>query len=204
MTSPGLVVLAGVISGLAIGGEGATAQTAVHQLIPSRDGEVAITSATQQTTDRSWHYTPARRAGDYVYASGVVVGRNAGEPNTPEMLKKQARLAFPRIRGLLNASGADFKDVVMTNSFHDWSAPEFGGDSMAQLEAIRSVKEEFMGEPDPARTAARTSGMIRPERIVGIQMIACVPQRQGAKRGDERGGFEKQDDRAAHLDRSDG
>jgi hypothetical protein len=181
MTSPGLVVLAGVISGLAIGGEGATAQTAVHQLIPSRDGEVAITSATQQTTDRSWHYTPARRAGDYVYV----------------------RLAFPRIRGLLNASGADFKDVVMTNSFHDWSAPEFGGANMAQLEAIRSVKEEFMGEPDPARTAARTSGMIRPERIVGIQMIACVPQRQGAKRGDERGGFEKQDDRAAHLDHSD-
>jgi hypothetical protein len=29
-----------------------------------------------------------------------------------------------------------FADVVMINSLHDWSAPEFGGDRRAQAEAL--------------------------------------------------------------------
>ena len=204
MTFRGLVVLAGVIVVLAIGGQSAMAQTAAHQLIPSPGGEFVITSETQQTAYKTWHYAPARRAGDYVYVSGVVVRRNAGGPKTPERFKERARLGFQHIRGLLNAYGADFKDVVMINSFHDWSAPEFGGDRMARFKAIRSVKEEFMPEPYPAWTAVDTSGMIRSVGIVEIQMIAYLPRHHCPERGDERGGSERQDDRAAHLDHTDG
>jgi enamine deaminase RidA (YjgF/YER057c/UK114 family) len=114
-------------------------------------------------------------------------------------VKRQARAAFQRIRTLLNAYGADFQNVVMINSFHDWSAPEFGGDRMAQLDALSSVKDEFMTEPYPAWTAVGTSGMIRSKGIVEIQMIAYVTQHRGSERGER-----KQDDRAAYLDRTDG
>src|SRR4051812_3327514 len=145
------------------------AHAAPQQLIPSPGGEVAITSGAQQTAYKSWHYASARRAGDYVYISGVVISRKLGERNTPATFKEQARVAFQRIRTLLSAYGADFQDVVMINSFHDWSAPEFGGDRMAQFEALRSIKDEFMTEPYPAWTAVGTSGMIRSEGIVEIQ-----------------------------------
>lgn len=175
------------------------AHAAPWQLIPSPGEEAAIRSETAQTAYESRRDAPARRAGEYVYISGIVISRKPGEPNTPATFKEQARAAFERIRTLLSANGADFRDVVVMNSFHDWSAPEFGGDRMAQFEALRSIKDEFMIEPYPAWTAVGTSGMIRSDGIVEIQMIAYVTQHRGSESGEP-----KQDDRAAHLDRTDG
>jgi enamine deaminase RidA (YjgF/YER057c/UK114 family) len=154
------------------------AQAAPQQLIPSAGGEVAITSQAQQTAYKSWHYASARRAEDYVYISGVVISRKPGESNTPATFKEQARAAFQRIGTLLNA---------------------FGGDRKAQFEALRSIKDEFMTEPYPAWTAVGTSGMIRSQGIVEIQMVAYVTQHRGSDEGEQ-----KQDDRAAYLDRTDG
>lgn len=172
----------------------AVARTPPQKLIPSPGGEVAVTSEAQLTAYTSWHYAPARRAGDYVYISGVVIGRKPSEPNTPASFKAQARLAFRRIELLLKAFDVGFRDVVMINSFHDWSAPEFGGDRMAQFDALREVKDEFISKPYPAWTAVGTSGTIRAEGIVEIQIIAYAPQRHAPA----------VDDRAAHLDHSDG
>src|SRR5258708_762252 len=120
------------------------------RMIPAPGGSIAITSPREQQAYESWKYAPARRAGDFIYVSGVVIGRSAKGPATPETFRAQARVAFERIRRLLQAYGADFADVVMINSFHDWSAPEFGGDRQAQFDALRQVKDEFMAAPYPA------------------------------------------------------
>jgi hypothetical protein len=71
-------------------------------------------------------------------------------------------------------------DVVMINTYHDWSAPEFQGDRMAQFTAFRKVKAEYMPAPDPDCTAVGTSGLIREAGIVEVQMIAYAPQRKSA------------------------
>jgi len=68
----------------------------------------------------------------------------------------------------------------MLNSYHDWSAPEFQGDRMAQFTAFREVKAEYMPAPHPAWTAVGTSGLIREAGIVEVQMIAYAPQRKSA------------------------
>src|SRR5215472_9966559 len=107
--------------------------------IPAPGGAVAITSAREQEFYDKWNFAPARRAGDYVYVSGVVVWEEPGTPRTPETFKAATRVAFQTLRNRLRALGADFPDVVMMNTFHDWSAPEFKGDRLAQFDAFLAV-----------------------------------------------------------------
>ena len=119
-----------------------------------------IATARQQEVYDTWKYAPARRAGAYVYVSGVVIARAPEGPHSPETIREQTRGAFERIGVLLSAFGVGFADVVMINSFHDWSAPEFEGDRKAQFDLFNSVKDEFMAEPHPAWTAVGTSGRL--------------------------------------------
>jgi enamine deaminase RidA (YjgF/YER057c/UK114 family) len=148
--------------------------------IAAPGGEIVISTPAEFTAYDDWNYAPARRAGDYVYVSGVVVGRQPDGPRTAETFKTATRRAFETLRSRLQASGADFPDVVMINSFHDWSAPEFHGDRMAQFQAFREVKAEFMPPPHPAWTAVGTSGLIREAGIAEVQMIAYTPQGSSA------------------------
>jgi enamine deaminase RidA (YjgF/YER057c/UK114 family) len=145
--------------------------------IATPGGEVVISTPAEHTAYDEWNYAPARRAGDYVYVSGVVVTRQPEGPRTPETFKDATRRAFATLRARLQALGADFADVVLINSYHDWSAPEFHGDRMAQFTAFREVKAEFMPAPHPAWTAVGTSGLIREGGIVEVQMIAYAPLR---------------------------
>jgi enamine deaminase RidA (YjgF/YER057c/UK114 family) len=149
--------------------------------IATPGGEVVINTPAEHTAYDEWNYAPARRAGDYVYVSGVVVARQPEGPRTPETFKDATRRAFATLRARLQASGADFADVVLINSYHDWSAPEFHGDRMAQFTAFREVKAEFMPAPHPAWTAVGTSGHIREGGIVEVQMIAYAPLRTSSR-----------------------
>lgn len=154
--------------------------TPLPKRIPSPGGEIAIITAIDQNAYDDWKFAPVRRAGDYIYVSGVVVGRRSEGPRTPETFPAATGLAFATLRARLQALGADFADVVMINAFHDWSAPECGGDRQAQFDAFRKVKEEFMTAPHAAWTAVGTSGLIRERGIVEVQMIAYAPQAKRA------------------------
>ena len=157
------------------------AETPAQIRIPTPGGEVILSTPAEHTAYDEWNYAPARRAGDYVYVSGVVVARQPEGPRTPETFKDATRGAFATQRARLQALGADFADVVLINSYHDWSAPEFQGDRMAQFTAFREVKAEFMPAPHPAWTAVGTSGLIREAGIVEVQMIAYAPLRTSSK-----------------------
>jgi enamine deaminase RidA (YjgF/YER057c/UK114 family) len=158
----------------------AISDTGFPTRIPAPGGEVAITSPREQEFYDKWNFAPARRAGDYVYVSGVVVFQQPGSPRTPETFKEAARVAFRTLRARLQTLGADFPDVVMMNTFHDWAAPEFKGDRRAQFDAFLEVKKEFMSAPHPAWTAVGTSSLIRDGGVVEVQMIAYAPQAKSA------------------------
>ena len=85
--------------------------------IPSSGGEVLIATAAEKASAYDqYHYSPARRVGDTLYISGVVVGRRDGEGKDIAAFKAQVRRAFQRIQATLNAAGANFDDVVMLNT----------------------------------------------------------------------------------------
>jgi enamine deaminase RidA (YjgF/YER057c/UK114 family) len=149
--------------------------------IPAPGGEVVIPMAGFQSAYDDMHYAPARRAGDYLYISGVVAGRVGDEGKDVEAFKIQMRRGFRLLQRTLAASGAEFGDVVMVNTFHVWDGPDFTGTRMEQFNAFSAVKDEFMPAPHPAWTAVGTSGLLAPGAIVEIQMIAYVPQKPATR-----------------------
>lgn len=88
------------------------------------------------------------------------------------MFKAQTRIVFERLGGRLRASGVNFADVVMINSFHVWDGPDFAADRNAHFAAFSEVKDEFMSAPHPAWTAVGTTGLLGERGIVEVQMIA--------------------------------
>jgi enamine deaminase RidA (YjgF/YER057c/UK114 family) len=146
--------------------------------IPSPGGAVYLPTEIDQREYDQFHFAQVRRAGDYVYVSGVIAGPRAGEGHDAAAFKAQVRRAFQRIGTDLAAAGCGFADVVMINSFHVWNGPNFAGTRDEQFAAFSAAKDEFMPAPHPAWTAVGTTGLLADNGVVEIQMIAFAPQRR--------------------------
>jgi enamine deaminase RidA (YjgF/YER057c/UK114 family) len=144
--------------------------------IPASGGEVILATESDQKTYERMHFAAARRAGDTIYISGVIVGRAPGEGNDVAAFKDQVRRAFRRIGETLAASGVGFADVTMINSFHVFDTPHFAGSIQDHFAALAAVKDEFMPAPHPAWTAVGTTALLSETGIVEIQMIAHAPR----------------------------
>ena len=145
--------------------------------IPASGGEVILATESDRKYYDSLRFAAARRAGDVLYISGVIVGRVKDEGNDVAAFKDQVRRAFRRIETTLKAAGAGFADVTMINSFHVFNSPNFAGTRDEQFAAFGAVKDEFMSVPHPAWTAVGTTGLLLDTGIVEVQMIAHVPTR---------------------------
>jgi enamine deaminase RidA (YjgF/YER057c/UK114 family) len=83
-------------------------------------------------------YSPAILSGDLLFVSGMVGAREDG---TPELeLEKQVRLAFDNLRGVLEAAGCTFDDVIDVTMF--LIDPEA---SMGPI--LAAMREAFPREP---------------------------------------------------------
>jgi enamine deaminase RidA (YjgF/YER057c/UK114 family) len=151
------------------------AQEAYPKRIPSPGGEVIIPSERSQKSYDEIKYAPARRVGDTLYVSGVIVGRGKDEGTDAESFKTQVRRAFVSLDATLKAAGTSFDNVVMINSFHVWEGPDQPAPRWEQINLINAVKSEFIKGASPAWTAVGTTGLLAPGGIVEIQLIAYVP-----------------------------
>lgn len=140
--------------------------------LPSSGGEVVIPSAHWRRIYDAVQFAPVRRMGDTIYVSGVVVGRRPDEGTDLASFEAQVRRAFQQMDRTLKAAGVTFDDVGMINSHHVWTGPNFSGTQDDQIMIINKVKAEFIKGPHPAWTAVGTSGLLGPEGIVEIQLIA--------------------------------
>ncbi len=143
--------------------------------IPTVNGEVILPTPRDKDSYDRFGYAQVRRAGEWVYVSGVIVGRRDGEGTDVAAFKDQVRRAFRRLDASLKAAGLGFDDVVMINSFHVWQGPNFAGTRDEQFAAFAQVKAEFMTGPSPAWTAVGTTGLLADGGIVEVQMIARDP-----------------------------
>jgi enamine deaminase RidA (YjgF/YER057c/UK114 family) len=157
----------------------AHAQPAYPKIIPSPGGEVVIHSEGAQRNYDAYKFAPARRAGDFVYVSGVIAGPLGSEGRDAAAFTEQAKRAFRQIEQMLKAEGVGFADVVMINTFHVWNGPGFKGTRDEQFEAFARAKDQFMSAPHPAWTAVGTTGLLADDGVVEIQMIAYAPRTKG-------------------------
>ena len=142
--------------------------------LPSPGGEVVLPDEAAVKSHDKWRYAAARRVGDMIYVSGVIVNRNDGEGNDVAAFKVQARRALERLRVILEAAGSDFQHVAMINSFHVWQGPNFAGTRDEQFWAFEETIGEFMKAPYPAWTAVGTTGLLSDGGIVEVRLIAKI------------------------------
>jgi 2-iminobutanoate/2-iminopropanoate deaminase len=107
-------------------------------------------------------YSPAVRAGGFVYLSGQV----ALDPTTGEMvgsdITSQTRQVLANLKAVLSAVGLSFSDVVKSTIFLT---------NLGDFQTVNALYGEALGEHRPARSTIQVSKLPR-DAIVEIEMIA--------------------------------
>lgn len=118
-------------------------------------------------------YSPAVRAGDFLYVSG----QGPVDPKTEQLytgeIRQQTRLVLNNVRRILEGCGATLADVVKCSVFLA------NGNDFA---AMNEVYREFFGEAKPARTTV-VSGFVMPGMQVEIDCVAYQPATAADTRG---------------------
>lgn len=119
--------------------------------------EIIIPEGWEQIYEE-WKFAPADKIDNRVYVSGVVAAPRDGD------LKVGYRNAWLAIAKTLELAGATLDDIVDITTFHT----DIGGD----FDDFRVVKDEFVKAPYPAWTAIGTTGLVVPEGVVEIKVVA--------------------------------
>jgi enamine deaminase RidA (YjgF/YER057c/UK114 family) len=127
----------------------------------------SIVPPDQQQLYDDLHFSPAMRAGDYIFVSGVVAGMRPTE-NGDTAMEQSFDRAFRGVSSVLEAAGADWGDVVEITTYHT--------DLPAQFQLFSRVKDRHVGEPYPAWTAIDVDRLLPDNGIVEIRVIAYAPR----------------------------
>jgi len=127
-------------------------------------------------------YSRAVRAGNVVVVAGTTAVDETGKVVGAGDLHAQTRFVLQKIGRALREAGASFSDVVSTRSFvtdiSRWE--EFG---RAHAEIFREIR--------PTCTLVEVKGLVRPDMLVEIEVMAVVEGCEGSAAGrtQERNGW---------------
>ena len=111
------------------------------------------------------HYTPALRAGDFVYVSG----QGPIDPVTDKLavgdVEFQTQLTLSNIRRILEAAGVGISDVVKCSVFLR---------DISEFHNMNRAYAAFFGEHKPARTTIEAK-FHQAEMLVEIDCVAYKP-----------------------------
>ena len=169
-----------VLSAFSIAVAASAQETSEDGLKVTGYGKTAIMANERQrrgSYDGDYHYSPAVRAGDFVFISGVVAGAFSQEaPIDKESFKNSIRRAFTSISNTLKAAGTDINHAVKMRTFHVFDSPLIAVEKVEQVKAVAEVKGEFMGEPHVAWTAVGTTALLPDAGLVEIEVVVYAPQ----------------------------
>ncbi len=109
-------------------------------------------------------YSPAIKAGDYVFVSGQV-GHVDSQGNKLEGVEAQTRQVLNNVKRVLEAAGSSMDDVVKTTVFLV-KAEDFP--------KMNEVYKTFFTSDLPARSTVIVAALARPEMVVEIEAIAYL------------------------------
>ena len=113
------------------------------------------------------HYTPALRAGDFIYVSGQGPIDPATDKLAPGDVAFQTKLTLSNIRRILEAAGAQISDVVKCSVFLR---------DISEFQNMNRAYAEFFGDHKPARTTVEAK-FHQAEMLVEIDCVAYRPAR---------------------------
>src|SRR4051794_36372966 len=103
-----------------------------------------------------------------IYISGQIAFDKSGALVGAGDMKAQAEQVFKNLETALTAAGAKFSDVVKMNSYIT---------DMSKAQAVRDVRAIYFKEATPASTFVEVKGLVRPELLLEIEVVAVVPAR---------------------------
>ena len=103
-----------------------------------------------------------------IYISGQIAFDKDGKLVGAGDMKAQAEQVFKNLETALTAAGAKFSDVVKMNSYIT---------DMSKVQAVRDVRAQYFKDATPARTFVEVKGLVRPELLLEIEVIAVVAAR---------------------------
>jgi len=104
-----------------------------------------------------------------IYVSGQIAFDKDGKVvGAPGDMKAQAEQVFRNLETALTAAGATFSDVVKMNSYIT---------DMSKAQAVRDVRARYFKDATPASTFVEVKGLVRPELLLEIEVVAVVPAR---------------------------
>ena len=106
-----------------------------------------------------------------IYISGQIAFDKDGKLVGTGDMKAQAEQVFKNLQAALDAAGAKFTDVVKMNSYIT---------DMSKIQAVRDVRARYFGEVTPASTFVQVAGLVRPDLLLEIEVVAVVPASGGA------------------------
>ncbi|KQY08898.1 translation initiation inhibitor, yjgF family protein [Rhizobium sp. Root73] len=146
---------------------------AVHDHVTST-GKVVVPAVLKDDVEQ-FHYAPARRAGDFVFLSGVVASNGLSAPMDAEGFRHELRRAFILMEQLLHACQARMDDVVELQMFHVFGSDRLILDKAGQLAAIAAVRDEFFPAPYPACVELAVADLNPEGGLVEIKATAFAP-----------------------------
>ena len=105
-----------------------------------------------------------------IYISGQIAYDQSGNLVGAGDMKAQAEQVFKNLEAALTAAGAKFSDIVKMNSYIT---------DMSKAPAVREVRARYFGEAAPASTFVEVKGLVRPELMLEVEVIAAV--REGVR-----------------------
>jgi len=103
-----------------------------------------------------------------IYISGQIAFDKDGKIVGAGDMKAQAEQVFKNLQTALTAAGATFADVVKMNSYIT---------DMSKAQAVRDVRAQYFKDATPASTFVEVKGLVRPELLLEIEVIAVVTNR---------------------------
>jgi 2-iminobutanoate/2-iminopropanoate deaminase len=103
-----------------------------------------------------------------VYISGQIAYDKDGKVVGAGDMKAQAEQVFSNLQAALTAAGATFSDIVKMNTYIT---------DMSKAQAVRDVRARYFGDATPASTFVQVAGLVRPELMLEVEVIAVIPNK---------------------------
>lgn len=118
------------------------------------------------TIFKKFGYSPAVRAGDFLYVAGQI-GLNP-DGLMPANDEGQIVNAFDRLKIVMEEAGASLDDIVELVSYHVGLQNHLG--------KFVEIKSRYIREPYPTWTILEIAGLARPGLIIEIKAVAYAPK----------------------------
>lgn len=166
-----------IVTAPAGSGFGQTLPAPIH--IPAPGGEVVLTSSFDKQIYDEDQLSAVRRAGDWLYFSGSVVG--AQKPIGAAEFEQRLDRVFRLISDKLCAAGASFADVVAMRTYHAWRNPAFTGTKDEHNATFDKVRKRYFLAPYPTWTAIGVDQLYAAPGLVEIELTAYAPVRRAGR-----------------------